>query len=76
MTNGWAIWQLSKMKQKKILKESEIFRLSQKSSSNRRAPYRALSALLNKLDRLLVRWAGSYTFAPSIRWRWKTRGSP
>jgi hypothetical protein len=76
MTNAWAIEQLSKMKQKEILKKAETCRLSQESNPGRRKPYRGPSALCDKLDRLLIRWAASSTFGQSLRWRWKTRGSP
>jgi hypothetical protein len=76
MTSGWIIWQLSRMEQEKILREAQMFRVLEQGGSSRRKRHRGLCALLGKLDKLLVCWAGSSTFGPNIRWRWKTRGSP
>jgi len=56
MANSWTIWQLSKMRQKEILKEAERSRLLSQGGSNRGKSYLDFSTLLNKLGRLLVSW--------------------
>ena len=59
MLNGWTIWQLSKIKEKEILKEAERIHLLHQSRNNSKILDRNFRRLLNAAGRIFVSW-GQY----------------
>jgi hypothetical protein len=59
MLNGWTIWQLSKIREKEILKEVEGNRLLHQSRYNRKTLNRYFRGFLDTLGRIFVYW-GQY----------------
>ena len=59
MLNGWTIWQLSKIREKEILKEAESIRLLHQSRNNSKILNRNFRRLLNTVGRIFV-YLGQY----------------
>jgi len=56
MQHWWTIWQLSKMKQKEILREAEKLRSQEQVARHQKEPSRGFSNFLISLGRSLISW--------------------